>query len=180
MVSRIPNDAFGEGSSGLDGAWLPKTETAKEPQKRKVSEIREKTRKRIFPPAEDYLGTYAIITIAGVLWGVSKGCEYVDNKITENTITSACTLDPVLGTTHEYKTKRPDGENFPHAILKSAAAKEPPFIVFGDLQKPMHVFQDINSNEIVDGKEELQTFSTPEQAKQFLTEQVRKINAQNN
>ncbi len=176
---RIPKDAFGEGGSGLDGAWLPKREAVEKPKKERVSKILTKTRERVFTPSGDYTGTLAIITIAGVLWGVSKGCEYMDNKITENTITSACKLDPSLGTTHEYKTTRPDGEKFPHAILKSASVKEPPFIVFGDFQAPIHVFQDNNGNEIVDGQEAPQTFATPEQAKEFLTEQVRKINAQN-
>ncbi len=175
---RIPKDAFGEGDSGLDGAWLRKSEAIKEPQKRTVAKVREETRKRIVPAAGDYLGTYALITIAGVLWGANKGCEYIDNRITKSTITSACKLDPSLGATHEYKTNRPDGAHFPHAILKSASVKEPPFIVFGDFQEPIHVFQDTNGNEIVDGKEEPQTFATPEQAKEFLTEQVRKINAQ--
>ncbi len=177
MVSRFSENDFGnDGASSLDGAWPHREETQTESTEKKVSGLQEETKCNLAKiPSCDFL--IPVVIAGGLLWGVPKVIDLSSKANTKYALTSACELDPSLGTTHEYKTKRPDGTEFPHAIVNTSK-KSLPHVVFGDFRKPIYVFQDSNGNEIVDGKEELQTFATPEEARGFLTKEVKRINSE--
>ncbi len=185
MVSSIPPNAFGEGGSGLDGAHMPKL-NVRRPENESAAHIRniQKVVKSNF--VGDILkigcggGCATVLVMGTIVGGIATLSHFESTEKTSETLMGACQLNSALGTTTSYKTGRPNGTYFPHAILKTASDTTDPFIVFGDYQKPIHVFQDKNSNEILDGQETLHTFDSPKQAREFLTEQVLQINRSTN
>ncbi len=124
-------------------------------------------------------GCFIVLGVAIAAVPLMKCMDYIAESSQKNNLLQACEVDPSLGTSVQYVAADIDGR-YPHAIMQTADKKNQ-FVVYVEsihkTRQPVHVFHDANNNEVLDGKEELQIFSKPEDAKLFLTKEAFKLNA---